>query len=52
MDGLKKPKTPNIIPTDYFRPEEFEKIVGATDKYEYGGGKVNMQASWGRDLRA
>ncbi len=35
MDALKKPKTPDIVPTDYFRPEEFEKILAATDKYEY-----------------
>jgi integrase len=38
MDALKKPKTPDIVPTDYFLPEEFEKIVAATDRYEYGGG--------------
>ncbi|HKD78917.1 MAG TPA: tyrosine-type recombinase/integrase [Candidatus Angelobacter sp.] len=38
MDALKKPKTPDIVPTDYFLPEEFEKIVAATRKYEFGGG--------------
>ena len=25
------------MPTDYFLPEEFEQIVAATEKYEYGG---------------
>jgi integrase len=38
MDALKKPKTPDVVPTDYFLPEEFEKIIAATDKYEFGGG--------------
>jgi integrase len=38
MEALSKPKTPDIVPTDYFLPEEFEKIIGATDRYEYGGG--------------
>lgn len=41
MDALKKPKTPDVVPTDYFRPDEFEKIIEATDKYEYGGGNDN-----------
>ena len=26
MDALKKPKTPDIVPTDYFLPKEFEQI--------------------------
>lgn len=38
MEALKKPKTPDVVPTDYFRPEEFQKIIAATDRYEYGGG--------------
>jgi hypothetical protein len=38
IDALKKPKTPDVVPTDYFLPKEFEQIVAATDKYEYGGG--------------
>jgi integrase len=38
MDALKKPKMPDVVPTNYFLPEEFEKIVAATDKYEFGGG--------------
>ncbi len=38
MDALKKPKTPDVVPTDYFPPKEFEQIVAATEKYEYGGG--------------
>ena len=41
MDALKKPKTPEIVPTDYFLPAEFEKIVAATNKYEYRGGNDN-----------
>jgi site-specific recombinase XerD len=50
MDALKKPKTPDIVPTDYFLPAEFEKIVAATEKYEYGGGNDNQHR--GRCLRA
>jgi integrase len=42
MDALKKPKTPDVVPTDYFLPKEFEKVVVATDKYEYGGGNDNQ----------
>lgn len=38
MDSLRKPKTPSLVPTDYFRPEEFDKIVDATYVYDYGGG--------------
>lgn len=38
MQVLKKPKTPDIVPTDYFRPEEFDAVVAATAKYEFGGG--------------
>jgi len=38
MEVLSKPKTPDVVPTDYFSPEEFEKIVAATDRYDYGGG--------------
>lgn len=38
MNALKNPKTPDIVPTDYFPPDEFEKVLAATDKYEYGGG--------------
>jgi site-specific recombinase XerD len=38
MEALSKPKTPDVVPTDYFPPEEFEKIVAATDRYDYGGG--------------
>jgi len=38
MEALKKPKTPDIVPTDYFRPAEFEAIVKAAEKYEFGGG--------------
>ena len=41
MDALKKPKTPDVAPTDYFRAEEFRKIIAATDKYKYGGGNDN-----------
>jgi hypothetical protein len=35
MDALKKPKTHDVVPTDYFLPKEFGQIVAATDKYEY-----------------
>jgi site-specific recombinase XerD len=38
MEALTKPKTPGLVPTDYFRPEEFDKIVDATYVYDYGGG--------------
>lgn len=38
MEALKKPKTPDIVPTDYFRHEEFEAIVKAAEKYDFGGG--------------
>jgi len=50
MDALKKPKTPDVVPTDYFLPKEFEKVVAATDKYEYGGGNDNQHR--GQRLRA
>jgi site-specific recombinase XerD len=50
MDALKKPKTPDVVPTDYFLPEEFEQIVAATEKYEYGGGNDNEHR--GQRLRA
>jgi integrase len=38
MEALKKPKTPDVVPTDYFRPEELRAILTATEKYEFGGG--------------
>jgi integrase len=38
MEALRKPKTPEVVPTDYFLPEEFEKIIAATYQYEFGGG--------------
>jgi integrase len=50
MDALKKPKTPDVVPTDYFLPKEFEQIIAATDKYEYGGGNDNQHR--GQRLRA
>ena len=50
MDALKKPKTPDVVPTDYFLLKEFEQIVVATDKYEYGGGNDNQHR--GQRLRA
>jgi len=50
MDALKKPKTPDVVPTDYFLPKEFEQIVAATKKYEYGGGNDNEHR--GQRLRA
>jgi site-specific recombinase XerD len=45
MSALKKPKTPDVVPTDYFLPKEFEQIVAATDKYEYVGGNDNQNGS-------
>ncbi len=36
MEALSKPKTPDLVPTDYFRAEEFDKIVDATYVYDYG----------------
>jgi integrase len=49
MQALKKPKAPDSAPTDYFRPQEFEQIVAATDRYTYGG----IDCQWrGRRLRA
>jgi integrase len=38
MEALRKPKTPDLVPTDYFRREEFDKIVDATYLYDFGGG--------------
>jgi integrase len=38
MAALKKPKTPDVVPTNYFQPKEFQKIVDATYVYDYGGG--------------
>jgi integrase len=38
MDALKRPKTPDVVPTDYFRRDEIEKIIAATYKYEFDGG--------------
>jgi site-specific recombinase XerD len=32
MEALKKPKTPDIVPTDYFRPDEFNAVIAATEK--------------------
>ena len=50
MDAIKKPKRPDVVPTDYFLPKEFEQIVAATEKYEYGGGNDNEHR--GQRLRA
>jgi hypothetical protein len=38
MEGLKKTKTPDVVPTDYLRRDEVEKVVAATYKYDFGGG--------------
>jgi integrase len=38
METLKKPKTPDIVPTNYFLPDEFQAILAATEKYAFGGG--------------
>lgn len=38
MDALKKPKTPDIVPTNYFLPDDFQAILAAAEKYDFGGG--------------
>ena len=38
MAALKKPKSPETVPTDYFTPEEFEAILEAAKRYDFGGG--------------
>jgi hypothetical protein len=50
MDALKKPKMPDVAPTDYFLPKDFEQVVAAASKYEYGGGNDNQHR--GQRLRA
>lgn len=37
MKALRKPKMPEVVPTDYFRPQEFQQIVAATYRYKYKG---------------
>jgi integrase len=37
MKVLKKPKMPEVVPTDYFRPKEFAQIVAATYQYKCKG---------------
>jgi integrase/recombinase XerD len=37
MKVLKKPKMPEVVPTDYFRPKEFAQIIAATYQYKYNG---------------
>lgn len=37
-NALKRPVTTGNRPTDYFNRREFQRIVFATEKYEYGGG--------------
>lgn len=38
MDGLKKPRVPDVTPTNYFMRDDFQEIVNATNRYDYGGG--------------
>ncbi|HWZ41904.1 MAG TPA: tyrosine-type recombinase/integrase [Candidatus Saccharimonadales bacterium] len=38
MNVLKKPRAPDVVPTNYFTRTDFEKIVKATHHYDYGGG--------------
>lgn len=38
MEAIKKPKTPDVVPTDYFLREGFANIVAATYGYRYGVG--------------
>jgi hypothetical protein len=39
MNVLKKPAVLHRPPTDYFNRREFQRIVVATEQYEYGGGR-------------
>lgn len=50
MDGLKKPRSPDVTPTNYFTRDEFQQIVNATYRYAYGGG--NDCHDRGQRLRA
>lgn len=50
MDGLKKPRGPDVTPTNYFTRDEFQQIVNATYRYAYGGG--NDCRDRGQRLRA
>jgi integrase len=36
---LGRPVTPSNLPTEYFNRQEFQRIVSATEQYEYGGGR-------------
>jgi integrase len=38
MDGVKKPRVPDVMPTNYFTRDEFQQIVNETYRYHYGGG--------------
>jgi len=38
-DTLKRPVAFRSRPTDYFNRREFQRIVSATEQYEYGGGR-------------
>jgi len=38
MNTLKKPIVRQPVPTDYFNRQEFQRILDATRRYEYGGG--------------
>lgn len=37
-DHLKKPVIPRTLPTDYFAQRQFQRVVAATEEYEYRGG--------------
>ncbi len=38
MNVLKKPRAPDVAPTNYFTRTDFQQIVNATCRYTYGGG--------------
>src|SRR5260370_38074380 len=42
MNGLKKPKAPDMAPTNYFTRTDFKCIVNATYPYEYGGQRLSL----------
>lgn len=44
MKGLKKPKPGKSKQTDYFRPQEYEKIIAATYRYKYNGVDCQLRA--------
>jgi integrase len=44
-DGLKRPIAPRTVPTDYFNRREFQRILDATDEYQYCGRDCHQRAA-------